>query len=125
MGNGLVGEFVFSRNGEIQLRGLDQQRLEVIFPLTIQGEVGLKPGGIRNLLQTKVPISSNLAPVFVINPELQPNWYVGIPEFELLDLGGRLTLSVLGIELDLSAWCDKKFGGLQTRNSFPNPICFR
>lgn len=103
LGNGLVGEFVFSRNGEIQLRGLDQQRLEVIFPLTIQGEVGLKPGGIRNLLQTKVPISSNLAPVFVINPELQPNWYVGIPEFELLDLGGRLTLSVLGIELDLSA----------------------
>lgn len=103
LGNGLVGEFVFSRNGEIQLRGIDQQRLEVIFPLKIQGEVGLKPGGIRNLLQTKVPISSKLAPVFVINPELQPNWYLGIPEFELLDLGGRLTLSVLGIELDLSA----------------------
>ena len=103
LGNGLVGDFDFSRNGKIQLRALDQQRMEVVFPLKIQGEVGLKPGGIRNLLQSKVPINSSLAPVFVINPELQPNWYLGIPEFELLDLGGKLGFSVLGIALDLSA----------------------
>ena len=103
LGNGLVGDFDFSRNGKIQFRALDQQRLEVVFPLKIQGEVGLKPGGIRNLLQTKVPFNSSLSPVFVINPELQPNWYLGIPEFELLDLGGKLGFSVLGIELDLSA----------------------
>lgn len=103
LGNGLVGDFDFSRNGKIQLRALDEQRLEVVFPLKIQGEIGLKPGGIRNFLQTKVPINSSLSPVFVINPALQPNWYLGIPEFELLDLGGKLSFSVLGIELDLSA----------------------
>ncbi len=102
LGNGLVGDFEFSRNGKIQLRALDQQRLEVVFPLKIQGEIGLKPGGIRNLLQSKVPFNTNLAPVFVINPELQSNWYLAIPEFELLDLGGKLGFSVLGIELDLS-----------------------
>jgi hypothetical protein len=44
LGNGLVGDFEFSRNGKIQFRALDQQRLEVVFPLKIQGEVGLKPG---------------------------------------------------------------------------------
>jgi hypothetical protein len=98
----LVGDFAFSRNGKIQLRALDQQRLEVVFPLKIQGEIGLKPGGIRNLLQTKVPINQALAPVFVINPQVQSNWYLGISEFELLDLGGKMALSVLGIELDLS-----------------------
>jgi hypothetical protein len=102
LGNGLVGDFDFSRNGKIQLRALDQQRLEVVFPLKIQGEVGLKPGGIRNLLQSKIPINQSLAPVFVINPEIQSNWYLGIKEFELLDLGGKMALSVLGIELDLS-----------------------
>ena len=102
LGNGLVGDFDFSRNGKIQLRALDQQRLEVVFPLKIQGEIGLKPGGLRNLLQTKVPINQALAPVFVINPEIQSNWYLGISEFELLDLGGKMALSVLGIELDLS-----------------------
>ena len=102
LGNGLVGDFDFSRNGKIQLRALDQQRLEVVFPLKIQGEVGLKPGGIRNLLQSKIPINQSLAPVFVINPEIQSNWYLGISEFELLDLGGKMALSVLGIELDLS-----------------------
>ncbi len=102
LGNGLIGDFAFSRNGKIQLRALDQQRLEVVFPLKIQGEIGLKPGGIRNLLQTKVPINQTLAPVFVINPQVQSNWYLGISEFELLDLGGKMALSVLGIELDLS-----------------------
>ena len=102
LGNGLVGDFEFSRNGKIQLRALDQQRLEVVFPLKIQGEIGLKPGGLRNLLQTKVPINQSLAPVFVINPQVQSNWYLGISEFELLDLGGKMALSVLGIELDLS-----------------------
>ncbi len=102
LGNGLVGDFDFSRNGKIQLRALDQQRLEVVFPLKIQGEIGLKPGGIRNLLQSKVPINQALAPVFVINPQVQSNWYLGISEFELLDLGGKMALSVLGIELDLS-----------------------
>ncbi len=102
LGNGLVGDFDFSRSGKIQLRALDQQRLEVVFPLKIQGEVGLKPGGIRNLLQSKIPINQSLAPVFVINPEIQSNWYLGISEFELLDLGGKMVLSVLGIELDLS-----------------------
>lgn len=102
LGNGLVGDFDFSRNGKIQLRALDQQRLEVVFPLKIQGEIGLKPGGLRNLLQTKVPINQTLAPVFVINPQVQSNWYLGISEFELLDLGGKMALSVLGIELDLS-----------------------
>jgi hypothetical protein len=102
LGNGLVGDFAFSRNGKIQLRALDQQRLEVVFPLKIQGEIGLKPGGLRNLLQTKVPINQTLAPVFVINPQVQSNWYLGISEFELLDLGGKMALSVLGIELDLS-----------------------
>jgi hypothetical protein len=102
LGNGLVGDFDFTRNGKIQLRALDQQRLEVVFPLKIQGKIGLKPGGIRNLLQTKVPINQSLAPVFVINPQVQSNWYLGISEFELLDLGGKMALSVLGIELDLS-----------------------
>jgi hypothetical protein len=102
LGNGVIGDVDFIRNGKIQLRALDEQRVEVVFPLKIQGELGLKPGGIRNLFQSKVPISKTLTPVFVINPELQPNWYLGVSEFELIDLGGKVALSALGMELDLS-----------------------
>lgn len=102
LGNGVIGDVDFIRNGKIQLRALDAQRVEVVFPLKIQGELGLKPGGIRNLFQSKVPISKTLAPVFIINPELQPNWYLGISEFELIDLGGKVAFTALGMELDLS-----------------------
>ena len=127
LGNGLVGDFEFSRNGKIQLRALDQQRLEVVFPLKIQGEIGLKPGGIRNLLQTKVPINQALAPVFVINPQVQSNWYLGISEFELLDLGGKMALSVLGIELDLSPLVRQEIRrfAMQELTSKPNLLALK
>ena len=127
LGNGLVGDFEFLRNGKIQLRALDQQRLEVVFPLKIQGEIGLKPGGLRNLLQTKVPINQALAPVFVINPQVQSNWYLGISEFELLDLGGKMALSVLGIELDLSPLVRQEIRrfAMQELTSKPNLLALK
>lgn len=102
LGSGIVGDFNFQRNGLIQLQALDSQRMQVTFPLRIQGEVGLKPGGLRNLFQSKIPIDRTLAPVMVINPEINPNWSLGISEAELLDLGGKMSISALGMEVDLS-----------------------
>lgn len=102
LGNGLIGDLNFSRNGMIQLAALDSQRLQVIFPLKIQGEIGLKPGGLRNLFQSKIPIDRVLSPVFVLDPKMNSNWSLGIDEFELTDLGGKMSFSALGMELDLS-----------------------
>lgn len=103
MGNGIVGDVGFERNGMIQLVPLDSQRLQVTFPIRVRGEVGLKPGGLRNLFQSKIPIDQALSPVVVINPQLNPNWTLGISEFELMDLGGKIGLSALGMEIDLSS----------------------
>ena len=103
LGNGIVGDLGFVRNGMIQLAPLDSQRLQVTLPIRIRGEVGLKPGGLRNLFQSKIPLDQTLSPVVVINPQLNPNWTLGISEFELMDLGGKIGLSALGMEIDLSS----------------------
>lgn len=102
LGNGIIGDLSFNRNGLIEINPLDSQRMQVIFPVRIQGEVGLKPGGLRNLFQSKIPVDRALTPVFVINPEINPNWSFGIRDFELIDLGGKISLSALGMEIDLS-----------------------
>jgi hypothetical protein len=103
LGNGIAGDIGFVRNGMIQLMPLDSQHLQVTFPIRIRGEVGLKPGGLRNLFQSKIPLDQSLSPVLVINPQLNPNWTLGISEFELMDLGGKIGLSALGMEIDLSS----------------------
>jgi hypothetical protein len=102
LGNGIVGDLNFSRNGITKIQTVDGDKIQIQLPIRIRGEVGLKPGGLRNLFQSKVPLDQSFAPVFLINPVVNENWSMGISEFELLDLGGKMSFSVLGMELDLS-----------------------
>jgi hypothetical protein len=102
LGNGIIGDLSFSRNGMVVVSALDSQTMEVKLPIRIRGEVGLKPGGLRNLFQSKIPIDQIFSPVFRINPEINPNWTIGITQFEMIELGGKLSFNVLGMELDLS-----------------------
>lgn len=108
LGNGLQGDLSFQKNGIIRLSPLDSQRIQVTLPLRVQGEVGLKPGGLRNLFQSKIPIDRQLSPVFTINPQLQEDWSLGIREFDLIDLGGKISVSALGLEMDLSPMIRKE-----------------
>jgi hypothetical protein len=125
LGNGIQGDLEFLRNGEIRLMSLDSQRLEVTFPLSIRGEVGLKPGGLRNLLQGKIPINQSLSPVFVVNPQIQPNWNLEIREFELLDLGGKIGISALGMQIDLSSMIRNEIRSFISKNLTSNPDLIR
>lgn len=125
LGSGIQGDLEFIRNGEIRLMSLDSQRLEVTFPLSIRGEVGLKPGGLRNLLQGKIPINQSLSPVFVVNPQIQPNWNLGISEFELLDLGGKIGISALGMQIDLSPMIRNEIRSFVNKNLTSNPDLIR
>lgn len=102
LGNGIVGDLNFSRNGMTKIQPIDKDKIQIQLPIRIRGEVGLKPGGLRNLFQSKVPLDQSFAPVFLINPIVNENWSMGISEFELLDLGGKMSFNVLGMELDLS-----------------------
>lgn len=101
-GSGIEGDLVISRNGKISWASLDSQFIELKIPIQIQGEVGLKKSGLGSLLKSKFPINETLEPVIVIDPEINPDWSVGISAFELIDLGGNLKLEVLGMNLDLS-----------------------
>jgi hypothetical protein len=127
LGNGILGDLNFLRNGMIQLTSLDSQRIQVTFPIRIQGEVGLKPGGLRNLFQSKIPIDQVLSPVLVINPQINPDWTIGISEFELMDLGGKIGLSALGMEIDLSPMVRKEIREFARQNltSKPNLVNLR
>lgn len=118
MGNGIQGDLNFTRNGAASWRSLNDQQIEVTIPVRIQGELGLKKGGLGNFFRSKVPLDKSFKPVFVFNPEINSDWGIEVRDFELLDLGGKIELSVLGMDLDLSGivkkeiknWASQKFG---------------
>lgn len=126
MGNGIQGDLIFSRNGEASWKNLNDQQIEITIPVRIQGELGLKKGGLGNFFQSKVPLDKSFKPVFVINPEINSDWGLEIRDFELIDLGGKIELSVLGMDLDLSGivkkeirnWASQKLGEGKTLASF-------
>ncbi len=126
MGNGIQGDLTFSRNGEASWKSLNDQQIEITLPVRIQGELGLKKGGLGNFFQSKVPLDKSFKPIFVINPEINSDWGLEIRDFDLIDLGGKIELSVIGLDLDLSGivkkeilnWATDKFGAGKTLASF-------
>jgi hypothetical protein len=115
-GNGIQGDLSFSRNGLVRVEGLDSERMKLTFPIHVEGKVGLRPGGLRNLFQNKVPIDQKLTPSISVNPQVYPNWALGVSEFNLDDLGGDISLNVLGFDLALSPLIQKELGKYASRN---------
>jgi len=102
MGSGINGDLKLTRNGTITWTALDSQLIQLTVPVLVEGQVGLKRGGLGSLFKSKIPITEQFIPVFVVDPEINSNWDLGIKAFELVDLGGSLTLNVLGMQIDLS-----------------------
>ncbi|TFV95629.1 DUF4403 family protein [Algoriphagus kandeliae] len=119
-GNGIEGDLEIRRNGKIQWASLDDERLKLTVPLQIEGEFGLQQGGLGNLFRRRVPINRELAPSFLINPEVKENWSLYLEDFELLDLGGELKLEVLGMGVDLSGTLEKQINQWAAQNLGPN-----
>jgi len=108
MGSGIRGDLQMRRNGKITWSALDSQRIQLTVPINVMGEVGLKPTGLGSLFQSKLPLNENLAPVFVIDPVINPDWSIGAESFELMELGGNLSVEVLGMQVDLSGLLSKE-----------------
>jgi hypothetical protein len=125
LGNGVIGDLNFSKNGMTKIQAEDEEKIRVELPIRIRGEVGLKPGGLRNLFQAKIPIDESFSPVFLINPEVNENWSMGISEFELVDLGGKMSFSVLGMELDLSQLIAREIERYAAKNLTSKPDLIR
>lgn len=121
LGNGVIGDLKFSKNGLTTIRAEDNQKVRIQLPIRVSGEVGLKPGGLRNLFQSKIPLDQVFTPVFLINPEVNENWSMGISEFELVDLGGKMTFSILGMELDLSQLIAREIQDYAQKNLTSKP----
>ncbi|MFN4000302.1 DUF4403 family protein [Algoriphagus sp.] len=121
LGNGVIGDLNFSRNGLTKIEGLGNEKFRVELPIRVRGEVGLKPGGLRNLFQSKIPLDESFSPIFLINPEINENWSVGISDFELVDLGGKMSFNVLGMELDLSQMITREIQDFASKNLISNP----
>lgn len=125
LGNGVIGDLNFSKNGITKIEAEGEEKIRVELPIRIRGEVGLKPGGLRNLFQSKIPIDESFSPVFLINPEVNENWSMGISEFELVDLGGKMNVSVLGMELDLSQLIAREIQSFAAQNLTSKPDLVR
>lgn len=125
LGNGVIGDLQFSKNGITKIEADEEDKMRIELPIRIRGEVGLKPGGLRNLFQSKIPLDESFSPVFLINPEINENWSLGISEFELVDLGGKMTFSVLGMELDLSQLIAREIQEYAAKNLTSKPDLIR
>lgn len=125
LGNGVIGDLNFSKNGMTIIQAEGEEKIRVELPIRIRGEVGLKPGGLRNLFQSKIPLDESFSPVFLINPEVNENWSMGISEFDLVDLGGKMTFSVLGMELDLSQLVAREIENYAAKNLTSKPDLIR
>ncbi|MEN2281683.1 DUF4403 family protein [Algoriphagus sp. SE2] len=121
MGN-VEGRLLISRNGKPTYVTLDSQRIQLTLPLKIQGELGLSKRGLGSFLQSKLPLNENLSPVIIVNPTINPDWSISIKDFELVDLGGQVSLNLLGMQVDLSGiiekeitkWGDENLGSSQS-----------
>lgn len=125
LGNGVIGDLNFSKNGMTIIQTEGEEKIRVELPIRIRGEVGLKPGGLRNLFQSKIPIDESFSPIFLINPEVNENWSMGISEFELVELGGKMSFSVLGMELDLSQLIAREIESYAAKNLTSKPDLIR
>lgn len=125
LGNGVVGDLNFTRNGMADIEAVSEQQIQVTLPISVRGEVGLKPGGLRNLFQNKIAINQELIPVFRFNPQINPNWSLGISDFEVMDLGGKVTLNVMGMELDLTQLILNQIQHFASRNLTSKPDLVR
>jgi hypothetical protein len=108
MGSGINGDLKLTRNGTITWKAMDDQLIQLTVPVLVEGQVGLKKGGLGSLFKSKIPINAQFSPVFMVDPEINSNWDLGIRAFELVDLGGSLTLDVLGMQIDLSSLVGKE-----------------
>ena len=125
LGNGVIGDLNFTRDGLVKVEALDGGRLQITLPINVQGEVGLKPGGLRNLFQNKIPLNQSFAPIVVFDPRINSNWSLGISDFEVQDLGGKMTLNVLGMELDLSQMIRSELQNYAEKNLTAKPELVR
>jgi hypothetical protein len=120
MGSGINGDLKLTRNGTITWTALDSQLIQLTVPVLVEGQVGLKKGGLGSLFKSKIPINEQFNPVFVVDPEINSDWDLGIKAFELVDLGGSLTLDVLGMQIDLSSLVGKEIRKWSGQNLIGN-----
>ncbi len=118
MGN-VEGKLILSRNGKPTYSILDSQRIQLTLPLRIQGELGLTKRGLGSFIQSKLPLDESLSPVIIVNPTINPDWSISVDDFELVDLGGHISLNLLGMQVDLSGIVEKEITkwGLENLNS--------
>lgn len=116
MGNGIEGDLNFSRSGEAAWKSIDGQKLQLTLPIRIKGQLGLKKGGLGSFIKSKVPVDKFFNPILIFDPTINSDWELEIREFELLDLGGKIELSVLGFEIDLSGIVQREIRNLATRS---------
>jgi hypothetical protein len=119
LGSGIEGNLQLSRVGNISWVALDSQTIQMTLPLKVKGDLGLKRGGLGSLFRGKVPLDEQFAPVFRVNPQINPDWSLSVKQFELMDLGGNFALDVLGMKLDLSGLLEREIRAWAKENLRP------
>lgn len=123
-GNGIEGSLTLKRAGNISWNALDSQAIEIMLPIQISGEMGLKRSGLGSFIRGRIPINESFKPTFVIDPRINPDWSIGVDAFELVDLGGDLEMDIMGMEVDLTGMLQQQIRKWGQENLVQKPSVF-
>ncbi len=100
MGNGLFTDLDVLRTGEISLKSLGNNHLQLELPLKLKGKLNIQKEIFGQVISSSVPFDESLAPKVSFEPEIGRNWDVHIKNIQIDSWGRSLKYNLLGYEID-------------------------
>ncbi|MDN3668873.1 DUF4403 family protein [Echinicola jeungdonensis] len=100
MGNGLHTDLDVLRKGEISLKSLNNNHLQLELPLQLKGKLNIEKEIFGQVISSSLPFDESLAPRVSFEPEIGRNWDVNIKNIQIESWGRSLKYNLLGYEID-------------------------
>lgn len=101
LGSGLTADVDVDRNGSVELRALDDNRISVKLPVKVKGELKIERKMFGQKLSTSFPFDDVISPEFSFQPEIGRNWDLNIKDLQINQWGKSMTYNLLGFDIDL------------------------
>ena len=101
LGNGLFADLDVNRTGNISMKALGNNSIQVKIPMNLKGELKLEKKVFGQVLSTAMPFNENLSPEISFTPEIGTNWEFNIRNLQIDNWGRSMKYNLLGFEIDL------------------------
>jgi hypothetical protein len=101
VGSGLTTDIDVTRIGKIELKGLENNTIQVKIPMNLKGDMKIEKKVFGQILSTDFPFNENISPQMTFDPEIGSDWQLGINNLQIEDWGRSMKFNLLGFEIDL------------------------